>query len=240
MRLFFKFFVAVAAIFIAASAAFCYWLAYYNGDLPDISSLEQFSPANPSTATDTCNNSSITVLPSDEFGKYLPHAITTAEDFDSSTTTLKSFSQAASDVRPHHSLPLQLARLLICVPGKSIDHQLKTIRLAIRLERRFTNEQLLTIYMNRVYLGQNLQGVYSASQLYFGKPPGQLSLAESAALAVLIRQPNFYLNHPEKLLPRRNEILEAIISAGKITQEELQAAEHEPLPNLNGPATKKR
>ncbi len=194
MRLFFIFFIAIAAIFIVATAGFYYWLAYYNGDLPDVSSMAQFSPITQGTAIDTCNNTSIAVVPSNAFGKYLPDAITTVEDFDISATILKTVSQAASDVRSHHSLPLQLARLLICTPGKSLDHQFKTIRLAIRLERKFTNQQLLAIYMNRVYFGQDLKGVFAASQSYFGEAPDQLNLAKSVTLAALIQAPSFYLN----------------------------------------------
>ena len=238
MRLFVKFFVVIVAIFIGASAGFYYWLTYYNGDLGDVSSFAQFSPANHATAIDSCSGTSITVVPPNAFGKYLLNAITTAEDFDPSATTLNTVSQAASDVMSHHSLPLQLARLLICNPGKSLDHQFKAIRLAVRLERKFTDEQLLTIYLNRVYFGQELYGVSAASQAYFGRTPDKLSLAESATLAVLIRQPNFYLNHPDKLLPRRNEALEKMTSAGKITQEELKMAEQEPVQNLNGAANK--
>jgi membrane carboxypeptidase/penicillin-binding protein len=240
MRLFFKFFVAVVAIFIVASAGFYYWLAYYNGDLLDVSSLAQFSPANQATAIDSCSNTSITVLPPIAFGKHLPNAISATEDFDPSAPALNTLSQSAGDVKARHNLPLQLARILICHPGKSLDYQFKTIRLGIRLERKFTNQQLFTIYMNHVYLGQNLQGVYAASQSYFEKPPDQLSLAESATLAGLIRQPNYYLTGPDKLLLRRNEVLDKMASSGKITQEELQIAEQEPTENLNGPATKKR
>jgi membrane carboxypeptidase/penicillin-binding protein len=230
MRLFFKFFVAVAAIFIAASAGFYYWLVYYNADLPDVSSLVQFSPASRGTAIDTCSNTSITVLPSDAFGRYLRDSITIAENFDTATTTLKTVSPATSDVK-HRNLPLQLAPLLICNPGKSLDFQFKTIRLAIRLERKFTNEQLLTIYMNHVYFGQQLQGAFAAANYYYRKTPDQLNLAESATLAGLVKAPNFYSLHPNKLLPLRNEILEKMARAGKITQEELQTAEQESLEN---------
>src|SRR5437016_4061008 len=71
--------------------------------------------------------------------------------------------------------------------GKSLKHQSKTLSLAFRLERKLTSDPLLTVYMNHAYFVQELQGVFAASNAYFGKPPDHLTLAETATLAGLIR-----------------------------------------------------
>jgi membrane carboxypeptidase/penicillin-binding protein len=240
MRLLLKFVVAVSVLIVLASAGFYYWLAIYSADLPDVTSLAQFLPMHQATAVDPCSNASITVLPAYAFGKYLPSSVVVAEDFDSSTSALRTLWQAIERGTRHRNLAVGLAPALICHPGRTLDFQTKTIRLAIRLERQFTNAQLLTIYMNHVYVGQELQGVAAAASAYFHKTPDQLDLAESATLAALIRWPNFYLNHLDKLVSRRNEILEKMASAGMITSSELQISEQQPLPNINGPTTKKR
>lgn len=107
--------------------------------------------------------------------------------------------------------------------------------MALVAERRYSKNEILQNYLNEIYLGQNgLQGVFGvweASQFYFARRPSELSLAESAMLAGLIRAPNAYspYRHPERAKERRDAVLGLLLEAGDITPREYQEAIAEPL-----------
>ncbi|MFA6548578.1 MAG: penicillin-binding protein 1A [Candidatus Margulisiibacteriota bacterium] len=86
----------------------------------------------------------------------------------------------------------QLARNLFLNRKKTITRKLAEVILALQLERRYTKEEILELYLNQVYLGHNAYGIESAANLYFGKHASELNLAESAMLAGLIRGPELY------------------------------------------------
>ncbi|NQT30095.1 MAG: PBP1A family penicillin-binding protein [Candidatus Saganbacteria bacterium] len=86
----------------------------------------------------------------------------------------------------------QLARNLFLTRRKTITRKLAEILLALQIERRYTKEEILELYLNQVYMGHNAYGVESAANLYFGKHAKDLDLAESALLAGLIRGPYLY------------------------------------------------
>jgi len=86
----------------------------------------------------------------------------------------------------------QLARNLFLTRRKTITRKLAEILIAMQIERRFTKEEILELYLNQVYLGHNSYGVESAADLYFGKHAEELTLAESAMLAGMIRGPELY------------------------------------------------
>ncbi|MFH1684458.1 MAG: PBP1A family penicillin-binding protein [Candidatus Margulisiibacteriota bacterium] len=86
----------------------------------------------------------------------------------------------------------QLARNLFLTRRKTILRKLAEIVLAMQIERRYTKEEILELYLNQVYFGHNAYGIESAANLYFGKPAADLDLAESALLAGIIRGPELY------------------------------------------------
>jgi penicillin-binding protein 1A len=86
----------------------------------------------------------------------------------------------------------QLARNIFLNRKKTMVRKLAEIVLALQLERRYTKEEILELYLNQVYLGHNAYGVESAANLYFGKTAAELNLAESAMIAGLIRGPELY------------------------------------------------
>ncbi|MEA3494164.1 MAG: PBP1A family penicillin-binding protein [Candidatus Margulisiibacteriota bacterium] len=86
----------------------------------------------------------------------------------------------------------QLARNLFLTRRKTVARKLAEILIAIQIERRFTKEEILELYLNQVYLGHNTYGIESAANLYFGKHAEDLDLAESALLAGIIRGPELY------------------------------------------------
>ena len=102
---------------------------------------------------------------------------------------------------------------------------------AIRLERTYSKEQILELYMNQVYLGHGAYGIGSAAEFYFGKSVQKLSLSESALLAGLIKAPSDDdpITHPEKSLARRNTVLRRMIDLNWISPSEYTDAVAAPL-----------
>src|SRR5512137_1203207 len=103
--------------------------------------------------------------------------------------------------------------------------------LAARLERAFSKEELLWLYLNGVYLGHHSYGVESASENYFRKTVGELSVAEAALLAGLPQAPSRYspVLHPEEARKRRSYVLRRMREDGAITEEERRAADESPV-----------
>jgi penicillin-binding protein 1A len=123
----------------------------------------------------------------------------------------------------------QLARRLNCPGAKSLEHTVKSIRTAIQIERRFTSDEILTIYANSAYFGNDTYGIENASQTYFKKMAMQLSVSEAATLAGLIRRPDYLLKHPDRAVERRNEVLDAMLQKQLVSIKEAEEARSEPL-----------
>ncbi len=121
---------------------------------------------------------------------------------------------AAGRVREGAStITMQLARTLFPerIPGaeRTIRRKLVEIRMADRIERRFTKAEILELYLNHVYVGGGAYGVEAGARYYFGKPAAELTPEESALLAAVVRAPANYdpRRHPERALQRRNLVL---------------------------------
>jgi penicillin-binding protein 1A len=102
---------------------------------------------------------------------------------------------------------------------------------AIQLERSFTKQEILEFYLNVVYFGRGAYGIASASQVYFGKVPAELTLSEAATLIALLKGPAVYdpINHPERSLARRNVVLSQMQKYDYISEEQLNEAKADPL-----------
>ena len=113
---------------------------------------------------------------------------------------------------------------------------------AIQLERNFTKDEILTFYLNVVYFGRGSYGIASASQVYFGKRPGDLRVPEAAMLIAMLKGPALYdpTNHPERALGRRNLVISQMEKYNLISPEEAQQTKQEPIQlrteDENGPA----
>src|ERR1700682_2257006 len=88
------------------------------------------------------------------------------------------------------SITQQLARNSLPLGGRTLSRKLLEAMVALRIERDFTKQQILELYVNRIYFGSGCYGVEAASQAYFGKNASKLNLSEAAILAGLIRSPN--------------------------------------------------
>jgi len=106
------------------------------------------------------------------------------------------------------SITQQLARNSLPLGGRTMSRKLLEAMVALRIERQFTKQQILELYLNRIYFGNGCYGVETASQSYFGKNAAQLNLPEAALLAGLIRGPNRFspLKNPEGAAEQRVEL----------------------------------
>jgi 1A family penicillin-binding protein len=109
---------------------------------------------------------------------------------------------------------------------RSIGRKLIELRLAPRIEKALTKDQILELYLNLIYLGDATYGVEAASRHYFGKSVNRLNLAEAAMLAGLPRAPSLYdpRDHPERAIERRNLVLALMAREGFISGEEAERA----------------
>jgi penicillin-binding protein 1A len=109
---------------------------------------------------------------------------------------------------------------------RSIGRKLIELRLAPRIEKALTKDQILELYLNLIYLGDATYGVEAASRHYFGKSVNRLSLAEAALLAGLPRAPSVYdpRDHPERAIERRNLVLALMAREGFVSSDEADKA----------------
>ncbi|HYN14889.1 MAG TPA: PBP1A family penicillin-binding protein [Terriglobales bacterium] len=133
------------------------------------------------------------------------------------------------------TLTMQIARGFFLSPQKTIKRKLTEMLIAVELEQRFSKQQLFEMYANSVYMGQRgsftIQGFGEASQAYFGKDIKNLTLPEAALLAGMIQRPNYLspYKYPERVLERRNLVLDSMVETGAITREQADKAKATPL-----------
>jgi penicillin-binding protein 1A len=124
------------------------------------------------------------------------------------------------------SLTQQLARNSLPLGGRTISRKILEAMVALRIEQTFTKQQILELYINRIYFGSGCYGVETASQAYFGKNSAKLNLSEAALLAGLIRSPNRFspLKNPEGAAIQRNTVLDRMVDLKKISAVDAQQA----------------
>ena len=122
------------------------------------------------------------------------------------------------------TITMQLARNLFLSFEKTVSRKLSEIDLAREIEKTYSKNEILALYLNTVYFGHGVYGIWAASQEYYSKTPDQLSLTESATLVGLLQSPNSYDPNkaPDKLLKRRNEVLYNLVEVGKLSNSEYQ------------------
>jgi penicillin-binding protein 1B len=133
------------------------------------------------------------------------------------------------------TLTMQLARGFFLTPEKKLKRKIIEIAITFQLENRFNKQQIFQIYANEIPLGQQgsfaINGFGQAAQTYFGKDVRRLDLAECAMLAGMIQHPSFLnpYRHPDRVIARRNLVLDAMVETGKITKDQAERAKAEPL-----------
>jgi len=138
---------------------------------------------------------------------------------------------AGGIVQGGSTITQQVIKSMLLTPERSYERKIKEIILAYRLEKYLTKDEILTIYLNQIYLGAKAYGVEAAAREYFGINASQLSLAQAALLAGLPKAPSRYspYGNPERARERQVYVLTRLRDLGWINRAEFETAMNEPL-----------
>jgi membrane carboxypeptidase/penicillin-binding protein len=209
------------------------WLRFDTSGLPDIEALQQYLQPNTYPIADPCVGTITAVLPYEGIGANMRAALGAAEapedSPDALTATFRSFRRSTGTYR--RALSMLIARTLICTPSKPLNHSMSGLRTAIQLERRYSKRELLTILANRSIFAAGVVGVEAASLHFFRMHASELSIDEAALLAGLIKSPGRYspITHPDRAIARRNEVIDAMLRNGTISESGAMSAKAAPL-----------
>ncbi len=153
----------------------------------------------------------------------------TGVDIIGLTRAAISLIQTGEKQQGGSTITMQLARNFFLSPEKSYKRKAQEILLAMRIEQELSKDEILTLYLNKVFLGHRSYGIKAAAYTYYQRNLDQLSLAETAMIAGLPKAPsaNNPLSNPERAVQRRNHVLERMYIEGfidKATRDEQQAA----------------
>ncbi len=235
-------------VIVAAAGAITGLLLVYSTDLPQVTELEHYRPA---TITQLYDDQDRVigqfalqrrVIDSyNDFPKVLRDALISTEDKEFEkhwgVDVWRVFGAAWRDVildsraQGASTLTMQLARNLFLSPDRNFRRKMQEVMLSIQIERRFTKQQIFTLYANQIYLGHGVYGFEAGANYYFSKKAKDLTLEEAAVLAGLPKAPNYYspINNPERALRRRNLVINNMLEDGKITAAEALRAKDAPL-----------
>lgn len=129
------------------------------------------------------------------------------------------------------TITMQVARNFFLTRDKTYTRKLKEVLLSFRLEQILSKEEILSLYLNKIFLGHRAYGFGAAADVYYGKELNELSTAQTAMLAGLPKAPSTFnpLRNPERALVRRNYVLGRLHDLGKISDSEHQTAISEPI-----------
>jgi len=241
--------VVAGVLGVSAIALTFYWVSR---DLPNITRIADFQPPQ---ATVVLARDGSTLgqffhekrfpVPLSQISRYIPMAMLATEDaefYQHDGVSPKAILRAAiSNFRSRASgqgkqeggstVTQQIIKQLILTPERTYERKMKEAILAWRVERHLTKDEILTIYLNQIFFGNNAYGVEAAARVYFGKHATDITLAESAVLAGLPQAPSAYnpFRHPEAAKTRQMHVLERLRTVGWIAEAEYQQAAAEPL-----------
>src|SRR5271169_3108950 len=171
-----------------------------------------------------------------EMSPYLPKAVVATEDrrfyshfgVDPIGLARAAFANLAAGhiVQGGSTITQQLAKNLFLTPERSLRRKIQETLLALWLEHRFSKNQILEIYLNRVYLGAGTYGVDAAAHRYFNKSARQATLYESAVIAGLLKAPTRFnpIHDSDKAATRTVQVLAKMVDAGVVTSSQAMAA----------------
>ena len=251
LRLFGFLFAAGTTLFVVGVAAVAGLLWHYSKDLPDYSQLQDYEP--PVMTRVHATDGSLVAEYAKERRLYIPiqavpkrviYAFLAAEDknfyehggLDFTGIVRAGFSYAENygSGRPPQgasTITQQVAKNFLLSNEVSFARKIKEALLALKIERTYSKDKILELYLNEIYLGLGAYGIASASLTYFDKGVNELTVGEAAYLAALPKAPNNY--HPfrqaERAIERRNWVLDQMAQDGFIAGAEAEKAKHSPL-----------
>ncbi|MDI6864500.1 MAG: penicillin-binding protein 1A [Thermodesulfovibrio yellowstonii] len=245
MKIFYIFFF-VLLFFIGVIGGYVYWIF---SDLPDVKALEGYRPFEASVVYSS--DGQVLTEFFYERRKFVPHyeipeiikkAFVAAEDIRfykhpgvdviGILRALYRDIKAGGIVEGGSTITQQLAKMLFLKPEKSITRKIKEAILSIQIERKYTKDEILGLYLNQAYFGNRAYGIAAASEAYFGKSFKELTHAQIALLASLPKAPSAYnpFKKPDIAIKRRNIVLQKMLEEGFITREQYNEALKEALP----------
>jgi len=126
----------------------------------------------------------------------------------------------------------QLVKNTLLTPERTVTRKIKEIFLAIKLERKYTKDEILGFYLNQIPYGSNAYGIESAAKTFFGKSVGNITLPEATLLVSLPKAPSFYSpygSHQDRLKERQSYVLDRMAEFGWITEQDAEEAKKEDL-----------
>ena len=238
--------VGIAGILIGSLTGFLFWSL---SDLPKVESLEEYAPLEASKVYSSSGEliaeyylERRTFIPFYKIPDHVKKAFIAIEDerfykhhgidFIGILRALYYDIRAGRIVQGGSTITQQLAKLLFLKPERSLTRKIKEAALSIQIEKKYTKDEILGLYLNQAFFGTNAYGIEAAAHTYFGKSTEDLDIAEAALLAALPRAPSYYspFKHPALALKRRNLVLKKMLELGYITPEEYEEALTEPLP----------
>lgn len=233
--------VAAAAVFsVFVLAAIALAVAYPN--IPDIASLTDYRPKLPmriysadSVLLGEYGEERRSYLPISQTPKVMQEAILAAEDarfyqhggvdyLGILRAGLAQFGELRS--QGASTITMQVARNFYLSTEKTFTRKIYEILLSLKIERQLSKDQILEAYMNQIYLGQRAYGFAAASEIYFGKPIKDITIAEAAMLAGLPKAPSAYnpIVNPKRATQRELYIIDRMLENGFITADERESA----------------
>jgi penicillin-binding protein 1A len=255
MRLLLRFmgflFAAGTIVFLVGVAAVAGLIWHFSKDLPDYSQLQDYEP--PVMTRVHASDGSLLGEYSKERRLYLPiqaipksviNAFLAAEDknfYEHGGIDFTGMARAAvlyaqnygSNRRPQgaSTITQQVAKNFLLTNEVSFNRKIKEALLAMRIERTYTKDKILELYLNEIYLGLGAYGIAAASLVYFDKSVNELTIAEAAYLAALPKAPAAL--HPvrnrDRAIERRNYVIDRLLENGWIKPADAVAARKEPL-----------
>ncbi len=223
---------------------------YLSLDLPPIEQLQNFSPA---TATKVISRDGKVIselfterrvlISMEEMPVDVRHALLAMEDhrfYEHWGVSMRDFARAVvvnlatmRFTQGFSSLTQQLARNLYDTIGfkKTISRKLKEVITAIQIERTYTKEEILEMYLNSIHFGHGTYGIQAAATKYFGIDARRINLEQAALLVGVLPSPARYspITHPDRAFRRRNIVLKSMVIRGFLDQEEYDNIKYEPL-----------
>lgn len=237
---------AAFSIIIGTVSGFFYWML---SDLPGLKALEEYAPIE-SSQVYSADGKLIaefyierrTFIPHYKIPERVKKAFIAVEDIRfyrhpgvDITGIIRALYydiKAGSIVQGGSTITQQLAKMLFLKPDRSIKRKIKEAVLSIWIEKHYTKDEILGLYLNQAYFGTRAYGIEAAAQTYFGKSTGELNIAEAALLASLPKAPSLYspFKNPEKAGERRGRGLKEMLNYKFITKTQYEEAEKFPLP----------
>ena len=233
------------ASLIGALAVWIYWQSLYVG-MPDLPETAELWDANRDPAIEFVDRNGTTIairgprygraVKIDELPPHVPRAFIAAEDkrfYDHDGADTQAMARAAfanvvsgKTVSGASTITQQLVKNLILSPEQTLKRKVQEVRLARELEEKLTKNEILELYLNRVYFGSGFYGLGAASRFYFGKDPQDLTLAEASLLATLPKAPSRLAldDNMEGARQRQAYVISEMMQAGFITPESAQIA----------------